>query len=131
MISLLFLGLEFLFIHGYVSFVLTSKLFTIKRLSSEISSDRLKRVADSLYTSKARYGLQLFGKVRINDEDSTNVLLNSLQNKYARFLSGKKLTDKITTKKILSDLKIISINQMSAQIKLTEVWKSRNSSVPP
>ena len=42
---------------------LNSRLFIIKRLSNTIAKDRLKRVADSLYLSKIRYGIQLCGKV--------------------------------------------------------------------
>ena len=41
----------------------------IKRLSNHISKDRLERVADSLYMSKIRYGVQLYGNVRMNEED--------------------------------------------------------------
>ena len=48
---------------------LNSRLYLIKRLSNFISKDRLKRVADSLYMSKIRYGVQLYGNVRMNEED--------------------------------------------------------------
>ena len=36
---------------------MNSRLFIIKRLSASISKDRLRRIVDSLYTSKVRYGL--------------------------------------------------------------------------
>ena len=35
---------------------LNSRLFLLRRLARAISSDRLRRIADSLYTSKIRYG---------------------------------------------------------------------------
>ena len=82
---------------------LSSRLYTIKRLSNVLSKDRVKRIYDSLYTSKLRYGLQLFGKVRYNGEDSQDGLLKSLQitqNKSARFLNGNTLEDKVCTSKI-------------------------------
>ena len=74
--------------------------------------------------------MQLFGKVRLHEEDPKNVLLNSLQttqNKFARFLNGSKLTDKINNNSIYKNLNLLSINQINAQIKLMEVWKSNRS----
>ena len=88
------------------------------------------KVADSLYTSKIRYGIQLMGKVRTTKEDPTNSLLKKVQvaqNKFARFMAGKGLIDKINTYKILSDIKLLSVNQLNAQIKLQEVWKAQNN----
>ena len=72
---------------------LISRLFLVRRLSRAISQDRLKRIADSLYTSIIRNGVQLYGKVRRTNLDPTDSLMDSLQlaqNKFARFvhLSG-------------------------------------------
>ena len=113
---------------------LSSRLYIIKRLSNVLSKDRVKRIYDSLYTSKLRYGLQLFGKVRYNGEDSQDGLLKSLQitqNKSARFLNGNTLEDKVCTSKIFKDLNLLSVNQLNAQIKIREVWKSlKNENYP-
>ena len=114
---------------GMVS-ALNSRLFLIKRLSNYISKKRLMKVADSVYTSKIRYGIQLMGKVRTTKEDPTNSLLKKVQvaqNKFARFMAGKSLIDKINTEKILIDIKLLSVNQLNAQIKLQEVWKAQNN----
>ena len=70
----------------------------------------------------------------MNEEDTEQKLLGSIQvaqNKLARFLNGRKLQDKITTKEIYNDLKIPSVNQINAQIKLLEVWKSQHSDTYP
>ena len=88
------------------------------------------KVADSLYTSKIRYGIQLMGNVRTNAEDPKKSLLKKVQvsqNKFARFMGGKSLLEKIPTEKILGDLKLLSVNQLNAQCKLQEVWKSLNN----
>ena len=56
------------------------------------------KVADSLYTSKIRYGIQLLGKVRTNDKDPINTQVKKIQvaqNKFARFMAGISLLDKI------------------------------------
>ena len=83
-----------------------------------------------LYTSKIRYGLQLLGKVRIDDQDSTSNLLNKIQvtqNKFVRFMGNKSLLDKIPTKTLFEDTNLLSVNQLNAQCKLLEVWKSLNN----
>ena len=67
--------------------------------------------------------------MRTSDSDPTDSLLESLQitqNKFARFVNGTSLSDKINTKTIFKDTKLLSVNQINAQIKLTEVWKSHN-----
>ena len=108
---------------------LNSRLYLLRRLACSISRDRLKRIADSLYTSKVRYGLQLLGKVRLSNSDPSDTLLDALQiaqNKFARFLHGSTLLDRISTKTIFKETNLSSINQLNAQIKLLEVWKSQN-----
>ena len=77
-----------------------------------------------------RYGLQLLGKVRINEEDPTNGLLAKLQitqNRMARFLNKSTISDKISNKEIFLKNNLLSVNQLNCQIKLTEVWKSVNN----
>ena len=109
---------------------LNSRLFLIRRLSNYISKKRLNRVADSLYASKIRYGLQLLGKVRIDDQDSSSNLLNKIQvtqNKFMRFMGNRSLLDKIPTKTLFEDTNLLSVNQLNAQCKLLEVWKSLNN----
>ena len=108
---------------------MNSRLFLLRRLQRAISRDRLVRIADSLYTSIIRYGVQLYGKVRKSNLDPTDSLLDSLQvaiNKFARFLHGSTLLDKINTKVIFKETNLLSINQINAQVKLLEVWKSMN-----
>ena len=109
---------------------LNTRLFLIKRMSNFISEDRLRKIADSLYMSKIRYGVQLFGNVRMKNDDVEQKLLGSIQvaqNKLARFLNGNSLLDKIPSAQIYGELKMQSINQINAQIKLTDIWKSLNS----
>ena len=53
------------------------------------------------------------------------------QHKYARFLNGTNLLDKIPTEDIFKELQIPSVNQVNAQIKLLDVWKSQHSKTYP
>ena len=108
---------------------LNSRLFLLKRLNKCVNKTALKRIADSIFNSKIRYGLQLLGKVRLKDEDETQGWLKSTQlmhNKMTRFLNRSHIKDKISTKIILNNLNLLSVNQMNAQIKLTEGWKISN-----
>ena len=89
----------------------------------------LLKIVDGLFTSKIRYGLQLYGKVRRNDADPTSEIFKDIQiiqNNLMRYITGKKISDKISIKQLLEDTSSLSINQMNAQIKLAEIWKSLN-----
>ena len=77
-----------------------------------------------------RYGIQLCGKVRVNEEDSTQGEMEEVQkaqNKMLRLLNNTRIKDKISTKSILANLNMMSANQVNAQIKLTEMWKSTHT----
>ena len=92
-----------------------------------MNKERLRKVADSIWTSKARYGLQLYGEVRTNEDSRlTNCLdkLQKAQNKMLRTLENVRISDKISVNSMLIKHKMLSINQLNAQIKLTEMWKA-------
>ena len=113
---------------------LNQRLFVLRRLKNFVNNESLKKVADSIFTSKIRYGVQLYGNVRTKEEDSEQKLIGSIQvaqNKLARFLNGNKLMDKIPTTQIYKELNLPSVNQINAQVKLLEVWKSQNSDTHP
>ena len=112
---------------GGVLSSLNSRLYLIKRIKNNINSERLKRVADSLWTSKLRYGLQLYAKVRTQESDPSNGMMAKLQisqNKLLRVLENVLPIEGIHTKTLLDNQKMLSVNQMAAQIKLTEIWKA-------
>ena len=106
---------------------LNSRLYLLKRLKNNINSERLRRVADSIWTSKLRYGLQLYAKVRSQESDTTNVLMSKLQvsqNKMLRVLENVQLKDGVHTRTLLENQKMLSVNQLAGNIKLTELWKA-------
>ena len=83
---------------------------------------------DGLFSSKICYGLQLYGKVRkiiLDTETEEMKSIQLIQNKMLRFINGMKLLDKISTKTLLERSKMLSVNQLNAQIKLVEVWNDR------
>jgi hypothetical protein len=82
---------------------LNSRLFMVKRLI-HLNHNALLKVVDGLCTSKLRYGLQLYGQVRRNDEDPMNAHLAAIQkvqHKLERILNRCKISDKISTKILL------------------------------
>ena len=50
-----------------------------------------------------------------------------VQNKLARLLNNKTLKDKISTKVLIADSKLLSVNQINAKTKLQEIWKVMNT----
>ncbi len=48
------------------------------------------------------------------------------QNKMLRVLDGAQMVDQKSTKSLLEEQNMLSVNQMAAQIKLTEMWKASN-----
>ena len=105
------------------------RLFAINRLKNHINRTALTKIVDGLFTSKIRYGLQLFGRVRLSDQDPINGDLKEIQmaqNRMMRSLQGKKLSDQTPIKDLLQATNMLSINQLNAQIKILEIWKATN-----
>ena len=46
------------------------------------------------------------------------------QNKLLRVLEGSTLRERKSTKELLESQQLLSVNQLAAQIKLTEAWKA-------
>ena len=55
--------------------------------------------------------------------------IQKTQNKLTRFLNNAKISDKISTKTLLKNINGLSVNQLNAQIKLTELWKSQKNKI--
>ena len=52
--------------------------------------------------------------------------LQLTQNRLLRLLNNTRVKDKVSVNKMLEKFQITSVNQLAAEIKLTEVWKSIN-----
>ena len=104
-------------------------MFTIKRLMNHLNNKAMSKIVDGLFTCKIRYGLQLYGKVRLNAQDPINAELKDIQiaqNRLMRVLTGKKLSSQVSTKELLNLTNMLPINQLNAQIKIMEIWKAAN-----
>ena len=101
----------------------------IRRVKNQVPREKLPRLAHALWTSKLRYGLQLCSQVRLKESDSQNNYMQAAQiaqNKMLRLLDNSTLSDRIPTVDLLKRANMLSVNQLSASIKLTEAWKSCN-----
>ena len=108
---------------------LNTRLFLINRMKNKVTPERLKKVANGIWNSKLRYGLQMYAKVRTNAQDPSNANMDKLQvthNKMLRVLENVTLKDRTATETLLTNQQMLSVNQTAAQIKLTEMWKAIN-----
>jgi hypothetical protein len=113
---------------------LNQRLFLISRLSSFVYKERLKVVADGLWMSKLRYGLPIFGSLRMSENEPKCKMgtdLQIAQNKLLRLLTGSRLTDKKTISSMLEQLGLGSVNQTIAEARLLETWKATHLSGAP
>ena len=105
------------------------RLFSLRRLSERIPKKLLKTVADGIFMSQIRYALPLFCPLKIDASDPTPGSINKIRvvfNDCLRLLTGVKPTEHRTIKSMLEEVGWLSINQMCAQTRLMEAWKSIN-----
>ena len=83
---------------GGVIMSLNRRLFAIRRLRNHLDNKSLSKLADGLFTSKIRFGLQLLAKVRLSTSDPVNQdieYIQKVQNKLLRVLTNTKLLDMV------------------------------------
>ena len=93
----------------------------------QIPKEKLMTIVHSLWMSKLRYGLQLCTRVRQSESTTKTKFTKSLQitqNRMLRLINNTRIKDKISTSHMLKKFNLLSVNQLSAQIKLQEVWKA-------
>ena len=92
------------------------------------------KVVQSIWMSKLRHGLQLCNRVRTHAEDPTNTqmkLIQVSQNKMLRMIDRTSLKEHVTSASLLQKYNLPSVNQLAAEIKLTEAWKSTHVDLYP
>ena len=87
-----------------------------RRISYKIDHDKLQIVAEAIFTSKIRYGLAVYGKPRLTEEEPINGQMKNLQviqNDMLRLISGHKRSEHINMEKLRNQRKMMSINQLT------------------
>jgi len=105
----------------------------LSRLAAHVPKSDLLPVVHGLLISRIRYGLAVFGRVKLNENEPENGEMNSIQvemNRALRLVCGKKLSDQISVQTLLTETKTKSVNQMSAEVKLQEMWRTVTYDLP-
>ena len=87
----------------------------------------LKTIADGIFLSQVRYGLPLYCPLRLQQNDPNPVILMQLKkvfNDCLRLLTNKNWEDHASIREMLEELKWSSINQLCAETRLIEAWKT-------
>ena len=98
---------------------LKQKLGLLRRIKHKINNQKLKIVAEAIFSSKMRYGMSVFTipKFEFNNLEQTidpNVAkLQVIQNDMIRLLIGKTRKNHTNMEKTRHKMKIMSVNQLS------------------
>lgn len=105
---------------------LNQRLFILRRLRESIPKKQLTTVADAIFNSQIRYGLAAYAKIRLNEDDPLNnqmAAIQRIQNEMLRTIQGKKKSDQISIKQLLTNANFKSVNQMAVNSVLQETFK--------
>ena len=87
----------------------------------------MKSVAEGIFMSHIRYALPLYCPVVIEENDPTSGSISELKKVFhdcLRLLSGKVISDRVSIKSMLDEFDWPSINQLAAETRLIEAWKT-------
>jgi hypothetical protein len=95
---------------------LRQRIAIIRRLKYKISDEGLKVIAEGIFNSLIRYGIPLYCKPKLTNEDRSNAGLDELQvlhNEMQRTILGYRVRDKVQRKKIWEETGMMTVNQMA------------------
>ena len=114
----------------YVCGKMEQRLSILRRLKNKVPHDKLRVIANAIFTSVPRYGISVYSRARLHGDPSCGELqrLQIIQNKMFRLLAGKKLQDKVRVESLGKQFGIMSINQMTCYHTLLESFTEVNYS---
>ena len=96
-------------------------------MEQQVPKSLLKDIADSIFVSILRYALGLFWRITPNDPNPASLRgIRVIYNDLLRLLCNSRRENRKPTKEMLDHVGWLSLNQMSCEIRLIEVWKSLN-----
>ena len=98
---------------GGVFSALNQRLFILRRMKNHLLPYGLRKVAESLFNSKLRYGLQNCSEVRISETETRNTNLKAVQiaqNKLLRLLDNSPISERTSTSVLLRNTGMLSVN---------------------
>ena len=95
---------------------LKQRLGLLKRIKYKISQDKLQVVAEAIFNSKIRYGLAVYGRPRLDEEEPEGKdmhKLQVLQNDMIRVINNLKRSQHVNMKILRRDMGMMSVNQLT------------------
>ena len=106
---------------------LHQRIGALKRITYHLPTKFLPQVAQAIVVSKLRYGVGLYGSVRMYEADPLPDVAKELQvvlNDTMRIATKTRLMDRIRITDLIDHTGIRSFNRMSAEDKLTLIWQA-------
>ena len=113
---------------------LNRRIGALKRIAHHIPKHYLPQIASAIVGSKIRYGISIYGSVRLSNCDPQPALYHQLQvslNSAMSVASGYRRSDRISIQKLSEITNIKSVNQMAAEDSLMLMWQSLNGHNSP
>lgn len=85
----------------------------------------LREIAEALFSSHLRSGIQVYCTPKLRREDDSNAILKTLtvmQNNMMRIVLGYKLKDRVSNERLRKELKMMSVNQLCTYHILVETY---------
>ena len=102
---------------------LRQRLGLMRRIKCKVPREKLKIIAEAIFISKIRYGLPVYYKPRLSDEDpccNSQEAIQVLHNDMLRLIAGYERRDKINMKRLRERFKMMSVNQLACYHMLME-----------
>ena len=108
---------------------LNYRLYKLRRIEQVLPRSLLKKVADAIFCSVLRYELAIFCPIQILQTDPKPSCIQGIRVAYhnlLRLLCYTKRESHTSIESMLEKLDWLSVNQLSCEIRLIEVWKAIN-----
>ena len=95
---------------------LRQRLGLLRRIQYKIPREKLLIIAEAIFVSKIRYGLPVYYKPRLTDEDpmcKSQDALQVLHNDMLRLIAGHRRSDRTNMKELRSKFNMMSVNQLA------------------
>ena len=125
---------EHVFAKGGLLSSVNQRVGALRRLSYHVPRKFLPEIATALIASKIRYGIEIYGGIRVKEEDPLSASSKDLQialNEGMRVAVGVRKRDRVRIADLTKQTGIQSVNRMAAEASLSLIWRSINVESSP
>ena len=119
---------------NYLCNTLKQRTALLKRIQLRVPNDKLLMIAEAIFNAKLRYGIAVYFKPRLKEEDEKCTIqepLQVLQNDMLRVLFGHKRADKINMEELRKRQDMLSVNQLACYHTLIETFNILHKNASP